>query len=43
MSNVDTREREIRPYLKLNVQVQKLLVINRPIGEIINENEFLII
>ena len=43
IANADTREREIRPYLKLNDQVQKILVVNRPIGETLDENGFSII
>ena len=43
ISNADTREREIRPYFKLNDQVQKVLVVNRPIGETLDENGFSII
>lgn len=33
ISNAETRAREIRPYMILNDQVQKILVVNRPIGE----------
>ena len=43
ISNADTREREIRPYFKLNDQVQKVLVVNRPIKEFMDENGFTII
>ncbi len=43
ISNAETREREIRPYFKLNDQVQKILVVNRPIGETLDENGFSII
>ncbi len=43
ISNADTREREIRPYFKLNDQAQKILVINRPLGENLDENGFSII
>ena len=31
ISNADTWTREVRPYIMLNDQVQKVLVINRPI------------
>ena len=43
ISNVDTRERELRPYFKLNDQIQKILVVNRPISETLDENGFTII
>ena len=43
ISNAETREREIRPYFKLNDQVQKVLVVNRPIGVNHDENGFIII
>ena len=43
ISNAETREREIRPYFKLNDQVQKILVVNRPIKETMDENGFTII
>ena len=43
ISNADTRDREIRPYLKLNDQIQKILVINKPINETYDENGFTII
>jgi predicted AAA+ superfamily ATPase len=43
IANADTREREIRPYFKLNDQVKKILVVNRPIGETLDENGFSII
>jgi predicted AAA+ superfamily ATPase len=43
ISNAETREREIHPYFKLNDPVQKILVVNRPIGEILDENGFSII
>ena len=43
ISNADTRTREIRPYIMLNDQVQKVLVINRPINETRDEQGFTII
>ena len=33
MSDLKTQSREIRPYLLLNDQVQKVLLINRPVKE----------
>lgn len=43
ISDFDTREREIRPYFKLNDQVQKILVVNKPIKEFLDENGLTII
>ena len=33
INNEDTRKREIKPYIGLNDQVQKIIVINKPIDE----------
>lgn len=41
--NPDTRAREVRPFLMLNDNVQKILVINKPIEETKDENGFTII
>ncbi len=43
ISNAETRAREVRPYMVLNDQIQKILVVNRPIGETRDENGFTII
>lgn len=43
ISNAETRAREIRPYMILNDQVQKVLVVNRPVSESRDENGFTII
>lgn len=43
ISNEDTKKREIRPYFLLNDQVQKILVVNKPINETHDENGFTII
>ena len=43
ISNSDTRAREIRPYLLLNDEIKKILVINRPIKETLDDNNFTII
>ena len=43
ISNAATRAREIRPYMILNDQVQKILVVNRPIHESRDENGFTVI
>lgn len=43
ISNSETRAKETRPYLMLNDQIQKVLVVNKPIAECLDENGFLII
>ena len=43
INNASTRARELRPYFLLNDQVQKVLVINRPVKETRDENGFTII
>nr|WP_297708016.1 ATP-binding protein [uncultured Butyrivibrio sp.] len=43
ISNADTKAREVRPYIMLNDQVQKVLVINRPINETRDEQGFTVI
>lgn len=34
ISNEEARKREIKPYISLNDQIQKIIVINKPIGEV---------
>ncbi len=43
VSDSETRTREIKPYLVLNDQIKKMIVINRPIGEMLDSNGFTII
>ena len=43
ISNAETRAREIRPYMILNDQIQKIIVVNRPIRESRDEYGFTII
>jgi len=43
ISNATTKARETRPYFMINDQVKKLLVINKPIAECLDENGFTII
>ena len=43
MSDENTRKREIRPYTLLNDQIQKIIVVNRPIKESRDEKGFTII
>lgn len=43
ISDVKTREREVRPYILLNDQIQKIIVINKPVNECRDEDGFTII
>lgn len=43
LSNAETRARECRPYLMLNDQVKKVIVISRPVKESLDENGFTVI
>jgi len=43
ISSEETRAREIKPYIALNDQIQKILVINKPIEETVDSNGFTII
>jgi len=43
ISNATTKARETRPYFMINDQVKKILVINKPIEECLDENGFTII
>lgn len=43
ISNEETRNRELKPYISLNDQIQKIIVINRPINETRDINGFTII
>lgn len=43
ISNAETRARELRPYMMLNDQIQKIIVINKPITETRDEHGFTII
>jgi predicted AAA+ superfamily ATPase len=43
ITNAETRAREVRPYMMLNDQVQKVLVVNRPVKESRDENGFTVI
>ena len=42
-SDEKTKKREIKPYISLNDQIQKIIVINSPISEMRDENGFTII
>ena len=39
----ETRNREIRPFIKLNDQIQKILVVNRPYKAMMDEEGFITI
>lgn len=43
INNEETRLREIKPYISLNDQIQKIIVINKPINEMRDVNGFTII
>lgn len=43
LNSPTTRARELRPYFLLNDQVQKIIIINRPIKEPRDENGFTVI
>lgn len=43
ISNVDTKKRETKPFIMLNDQVQKVIVINKPLNECKDEYGFTII
>ena len=41
--DLKTKDREIKPFLKLKDNVQKIIVINKPISETRDENGFTVI
>ena len=43
ISNVETKNKEIKPYIGLNDQIQKIIVINKPLKETRDQNGFTII
>ena len=43
ISNAKTRMREVRPYFMLKDQIRKIIVINKPIRECLDNNGFTII
>ena len=43
ISNAKARTRELRPYLMLNDQIQKIVVVNKPINESLEDNGFTVI
>ena len=43
ISSLETKTREIRPFIALNDSFQKIIVINRPLEESLDSNGFVII
>lgn len=43
LSNAQTRMREVRPFVLLNDQIKKIIVVNRPIKETRDEHGFTVI
>ena len=43
ISNLETKKREIKPFIVLNDQIKKVIVINKPINETLDENGFTVI
>ena len=43
LSSEETKNRELKPYISLKDQIQKIIVINRPINEMRDKNGFTII
>ena len=43
ISDAKTKEREIRPYILLNDQITKIVVVNKPIKETVDDKGFIII
>lgn len=43
ISNEETRQRELKPYISLNDQIIKVIVVNKPINETLDENGFIVI
>lgn len=43
VSNSETKDREIRPFIKLNDQIQKILVVNKPYKAMVDNQRYIII
>ena len=43
LSNAQTRMREVRPFILLNDQIKKIIVVNRPVKEMREENGFTVV
>lgn len=43
VSNSETKDREIRPFIKLNNQIQKILVVNKPYKAMVDNQRYIII
>lgn len=43
ISNLETKKRDVKPFIVLNDQIKKVIVINKPINETLDENGFTVI
>ncbi len=43
MSDAATKKREIRPFFMVKDQIRKIIVLNKPVKESLDENEFIVI
>lgn len=43
INSIETKQREIKPFIKLNDQIQKIIVVNKPINETRDENGYTVI
>lgn len=43
VSNSETKDREIQPFIKLNDQIQKILVVNKPYKAMVDNQRYIII
>jgi len=43
IGSAETRARELRPYMILNDNIEKIIVVNKPVHELLDENNFKII
>ena len=43
ITNLETRTRELRPFIALNDSILKILVVNKPLEETMDKNGFIII
>jgi len=43
MSDAATKKREIRPFFMVKDQIRKIIVVNKPVKESLDENEFIVI
>ena len=43
ISSLETREREIKPYIALHDEITKVIVVNKPFGEYRDEHGYIVI